>query len=149
MPPPPARRRRWSSAAATALGPRSSPRRWSRPCWTSSAARTANGRRARNHFTVGIADDVTHTSLPVDTSFHTEDAEGLRAVFYGLGSDGTVSANKTAVKIIAEGTDLFAQGYFVYDSKKSGSVTVSHLRVSRRPIRSAYLIERANFVACH
>ena len=108
-----------------------------------------NGRRARNHFTVGIADDVSHTSLPVDTAFHTEDAEGLRAVFYGLGSDGTVSANKTAVKIIGEGTDLFAQGYFVYDSKKSGSVTVSHLRVSRRPIRSAYLIERANFVACH
>ncbi len=105
--------------------------------------------RPRNHFTVGIADDVSHTSLPVDASFQTEDAEGLRAVFYGLGSDGTVSANKTAVKIIGEGTDLFAQGYFVYDSKKSGSVTVSHLRVSRRPIRSAYLIERANFVACH
>src|SRR6266536_1571599 len=107
------------------------------------------GDRPRNHFTVGIADDVSHTSLPVDGSFQTEDPDGLRAVFYGLGSDGTVSANKTAVKIIGEGTDLFAQGYFVYDSKKSGSVTVSHLRVSRRPIRSAYLIERANFVACH
>ena len=107
------------------------------------------GARPPNHFTVGIADDVSRTSLPVDASFHTEDGEGLRAVFYGLGSDGTVSANKTAVKIIGQGTDLFAQGYFEYDSKKSGSVTVSHLRVSRRPIRSAYLIERANFVACH
>jgi pyruvate-ferredoxin/flavodoxin oxidoreductase len=107
------------------------------------------GARPRNHFTVGIADDVSHTSLPVDASFHTEDGEGLRAVFYGLGSDGTVSANKTAVKIIGQGTDLFAQGYFVYDSKKSGSVTVSHLRVSRRPIRSSYLVQRANFVACH
>jgi pyruvate-ferredoxin/flavodoxin oxidoreductase len=109
----------------------------------------SDGRRPRNHFTVGIADDVSHTSLPVDTSFRTGDPEGLHAVFYGLGSDGTVSANKTAVKIIGEGTDLFAQGYFVYDSKKSGSVTVSHLRVSRQPIRSAYLIEQANFVACH
>jgi pyruvate-ferredoxin/flavodoxin oxidoreductase len=105
--------------------------------------------RPRNHFTVGIADDVSHTSLPVDGSFSTEDPGGLRAVFYGLGSDGTVSANKTAVKIIGEGTDLFAQGYFVYDSKKSGSVTVSHLRMSARPIRSTYLIDQANFVACH
>jgi pyruvate-ferredoxin/flavodoxin oxidoreductase len=105
--------------------------------------------RPRNHFTVGIADDVSHTSLAVDSSFRTEDPDGLRAVFYGLGSDGTVSANKTAVKIIGEGTDLFAQGYFVYDSKKSGSVTVSHLRMSARPIRSSYLIEQANFVACH
>jgi pyruvate-ferredoxin/flavodoxin oxidoreductase len=105
--------------------------------------------RPRNHFTVGIADDVSHTSLTVDTAFRTSDPEGLHAVFYGLGSDGTVSANKTAVKIIGEGTDLFAQGYFVYDSKKSGSVTVSHLRVSRQPIRSAYLIDQANFVACH
>ena len=105
--------------------------------------------RPRNHFTVGIADDVSHTSLPVDGSFQTEDPGGLRAVFYGLGSDGTVSANKTAVKIIGEGTDLFAQGYFEYDSKKSGSVTVSHLRMSSRPIRSTYRIEQANFVACH
>jgi pyruvate-ferredoxin/flavodoxin oxidoreductase len=107
------------------------------------------GGRPRNHFTVGIADDVSHTSLTVDSSFQTEDTGGLRAVFYGLGSDGTVSANKTAVKIIGEGTDLFAQGYFVYDSKKSGSVTVSHLRMSARPIRSSYLIDQANFVACH
>jgi pyruvate-ferredoxin/flavodoxin oxidoreductase len=103
----------------------------------------------RNHFTVGIADDVSHTSLPVDGSFQTEDPEGLRAVFYGLGSDGTVSANKTAVKIIGEDAGLFAQGYFEYDSKKSGSVTVSHLRISAHPIRSTYRIEHANFVACH
>src|SRR5215212_4817877 len=103
----------------------------------------------RNHFTVGIADDVSRTSLPVDTGFSTEDADGLRAVFFGLGSDGTVGANKTSVKIVGEGTDLFAQGYFVYDSKKSGSVTVSHLRMAPRPIRSSYLIERATFVACH
>jgi pyruvate-ferredoxin/flavodoxin oxidoreductase len=105
----------------------------------------------RNHFTVGIADDVGHTSLPVDASFSTEDPDGLRAVFFGLGSDGTVGANKTSVKIIGEGTDLFAQGYFVYDSKKSGAVTVSHLRVAPRPIRSTYLIGQgqANFVACH
>jgi pyruvate-ferredoxin/flavodoxin oxidoreductase len=103
----------------------------------------------RNHFTVGIADDVSHTSLPVDASFSTEDPDSLRAVFFGLGSDGTVGANKTSVKIVGEGTDLAAQGYFVYDSKKSGSVTVSHLRMGSRPIRSTYLIEQANFVACH
>jgi len=103
----------------------------------------------RNHFTVGIADDVSRTSLPVDGGFWTEDADGLRAVFFGLGSDGTVGANKTSVKIVGEDTDLFAQGYFVYDSKKSGSVTVSHLRMAPRPIRSSYLIEQANFVACH
>ena len=107
------------------------------------------GERPRNHFTVGIADDVSRTSLPVDTGFSTEDPEGLRAVFFGLGSDGTVGANKTSVKIVGEGTDLFAQGYFVYDSKKSGSVTVSHLRMGPRPIRSSYLIEQATFVACH
>jgi pyruvate-ferredoxin/flavodoxin oxidoreductase len=103
----------------------------------------------RNHFTVGIADDITRTSLPVDSGFSTEDPDGLRAVFFGLGSDGTVGANKTSVKIVGEGTDRYAQGYFVYDSKKSGSVTVSHLRMGPRPIRSTYLIEQANFVACH
>jgi pyruvate-ferredoxin/flavodoxin oxidoreductase len=107
--------------------------------------------RPRNHFTVGIADDVSHTSLPVDGAFATEDAEGLRAVFFGLGSDGTVGANKTSVKIIGEGTDRFAQGYFVLDSKKSGSVTVSHLRIASRPIRATYLIGpgQATFIACH
>ncbi|HET9008449.1 MAG TPA: pyruvate:ferredoxin (flavodoxin) oxidoreductase, partial [Actinomycetes bacterium] len=103
----------------------------------------------RNHFTVGIADDISRTSLPADTGFSTEDPDSLRAVFFGLGSDGTVGANKTSVKIVGEGTDLFAQGYFVYDSKKSGSVTVSHLRMGPRPIRSTYLIDQANFVACH
>ncbi|TVS07634.1 MAG: pyruvate:ferredoxin (flavodoxin) oxidoreductase [Cyanobium sp. PLM2.Bin73] len=111
-----------------------------------------------NHFTVGIDDDLTHLSLPLDESFVTErplgggDGAGageVRAVFYGLGSDGTVGANKAAIKIIGEGTDLFAQGYFVYDSKKSGSVTVSHLRFGPRPIRSTYLIQRPTFVACH
>jgi pyruvate-ferredoxin/flavodoxin oxidoreductase len=101
-----------------------------------------------NHFTVGIVDDVSQTSISYDPSFSTE-GEGVRAVFYGLGSDGTVSANKSSVKIIGEETGLHAQGYFVYDSKKAGSVTVSHLRFGPQPIRSTYLIERASFVACH
>jgi pyruvate-ferredoxin/flavodoxin oxidoreductase len=102
-------------------------------------------------FTVGIYDDVTHLSLKWDPEFTTEDPEGIRAVFYGLGSDGTVGANKNSVKIVGENTALHAQGYFVYDSKKSGSVTVSHLRFSKRPIRSSYLIgaNQANFVAAH
>jgi pyruvate-ferredoxin/flavodoxin oxidoreductase len=103
----------------------------------------------RNHFTVGIRDDVTHTSLDVDPAFSLEDPETVRAVFFGLGADGTVSANKSTIKIIGEETDRHAQGYFVYDSKKSGSVTVSHLRFGPRPIRAPYLIERATFVACH
>jgi pyruvate-ferredoxin/flavodoxin oxidoreductase len=102
-----------------------------------------------NHFTVGITDDLTHRSLPVDERFVIEDPDTVRAVFYGLGSDGTVGANKAAIKIIGEGTELFAQGYFVYDSKKSGSVTVSHLRFGPRPIRATYLIQRPSFVACH
>ena len=107
--------------------------------------------RPKNHFTVGIVDDVSHTSLEVDRSFTTEADDVVRAVFYGLGADGTVSANKASVKIIGEGTDLYAQGYFVYDSKKSGSMTTSHLRFGPRPIGSTYLIGsgRANFVACH
>jgi len=108
--------------------------------------------RPLNQFTVGIDDDLTHRSLPLDADveqgFHTDAAE-VRAVFYGLGSDGTVGANKAAIKIIGEGTDLYAQGYFVYDSKKSGSVTVSHLRFGPQPIRSTYLIQRPTFVACH
>jgi pyruvate-ferredoxin/flavodoxin oxidoreductase len=103
----------------------------------------------RRHFVVGITDDVTHRSLEVDYSFTTEDAQTVRAVFYALGSDGTVGANKNSVKIIGEDTDNFAQGYFVYDSKKSGSVTISHLRFGPNPIRSSYLISSANFVACH
>ena len=103
----------------------------------------------KNHFTVGINDDVSHTSLPVDHNFSTESDDVIRALFYGLGADGTVGANKNSIKIIGEGTGNFAQGYFVYDSKKSGSMTVSHLRFGPKPIRSTYLITRANFVACH
>ena len=104
---------------------------------------------ARNHFVVGVDDDVTHRSLTYDPSFSTEDAETVRAVFFGLGADGTVGANKNSIKIIGEDTPNYAQGYFVYDSKKSGAVTISHLRFGRKPIRSSYLISRANFVACH
>lgn len=103
----------------------------------------------KNHFTVGIVDDVTHTSIEYDASFATEPADVVRAMFYGLGADGTVSANKNSIKIIGEDTDFYAQGYFVYDSKKSGSTTTSHLRFGPRPIHSSYLIERTNFVACH
>ncbi len=103
----------------------------------------------RSHFTVGIADDVSFASLPCDDAIRTEDPETIRAVFYGVGSDGTVGANKNSIKIIGEETDLHAQGYFVYDSKKSGSTTVSHLRFGPRPIRSSYLVGRAEFVACH
>jgi len=105
--------------------------------------------RPKNHFTVGIRDDVTHTSLDFDPAFSTEDPQTVRAVFYGLGSDGTVGANKNSIKIIGEETDNYVQGYFVYDSKKAGSVTVSHLRFGPRPIRSTYLVSRATFVACH
>ncbi len=102
----------------------------------------------RNHFTVGIVDDVTHTSLDYDDEFDTDRAQ-VRAVFYGLGSDGTVGANKNTTKIVGELTGMHSQGYFVYDSKKSGSMTVSHLRFDREPISSTYLIRRAGFVACH
>src|SRR5262249_41754157 len=101
------------------------------------------------HFTVGIYDDVSNSSLPFDPEFSTEPAEVIRALFYGLGADGTVGANKNSIKIIGEDTPNFAQGYFVYDSKKSGSMTVSHLRFGPNPIRSTYLISQANFVACH
>ncbi|HEV2687465.1 MAG TPA: 2-oxoacid:acceptor oxidoreductase family protein, partial [Bryobacteraceae bacterium] len=103
----------------------------------------------RNHFVVGINDDVSHRSLGYDASFSTEDPDTVRAVFYGLGADGTVGANKNSIKIIGEETDNYAQGYFVYDSKKSGAMTISHLRFGRKPIRASYLIERASFVACH
>ena len=103
----------------------------------------------KNHFTVGILDDVTHTSLNYDAEFSTEDPRTVRGLFYGLGSDGTVGANKNSIKIIGKGTNNFAQGYFVYDSKKAGAVTVSHLRFGPDSIRSTYLINKANFVACH
>jgi pyruvate-ferredoxin/flavodoxin oxidoreductase len=103
----------------------------------------------KNHFTVGIIDDVSHTSLAVDETFEIEPPDVVRAVFYGLGADGTVGANKNSIKIIGEGTDAEVQGYFVYDSKKSGAITISHLRFGPRPIRSPYLIRQAGFVACH
>ncbi|MGC9292296.1 MAG: pyruvate:ferredoxin (flavodoxin) oxidoreductase [Acidobacteriaceae bacterium] len=103
----------------------------------------------KNHFTIGIKDDVTHSSLAYDPEFSTEDPRTVRALFYGLGSDGTVGANKNSIKIIGSQTPNYAQGYFVYDSKKSGSVTTSHLRFGPDPIRSTYLITKANFVACH
>jgi len=103
----------------------------------------------KNHFTIGINDDVTFTSLDYDPAFSTEDPKTVRALFYGLGSDGTVGANKNSIKIIGSETPNFAQGYFVYDSKKSGSMTTSHLRFGPNPIRSSYLITQASFVACH
>ncbi len=103
----------------------------------------------RPHFTVGIVDDVTGYSLQVDPEFDLEPDDVFRGLFYGLGSDGTVGANKNSIKILGEKTDRFAQGYFVYDSRKSGTVTVSHLRFSPRPIHSEYLVRRAGFVACH
>src|SRR6266581_3454843 len=105
----------------------------------------------KNHFTVGINDDVTHLSLDYDSSFSIESEETVQCVFWGLGSDGTVGANKNSIKIIGEETDNYAQGYFVYDSKKSGSITISHLRFGPHPIHAPYLIgnNQANFVACH
>jgi len=103
----------------------------------------------KNHFTIGISDDVSHSSLDYDPAFSTEDPKTVRALFYGLGSDGTVGANKNSIKIIGDQTSNYAQGYFVYDSKKSGSMTTSHLRFGPSPIRSTYLITRASFVACH
>ena len=105
--------------------------------------------RPKQHFTVGIHDDVTQLSLPLEGEVLARPTGEVQAMFFGLGSDGTVGANKSSVKIIGESTDLWAQGYFVYDSKKSGSVTVSHLRFGPEPIRSTYLIEQADFVACH
>ncbi|MEI8280239.1 MAG: pyruvate:ferredoxin (flavodoxin) oxidoreductase [Bacteroidota bacterium] len=103
----------------------------------------------KKHFTIGIDDDVTHLSLDYDKTFSLDSQHLFRGLFYGLGADGTVSANKNSIKIIGETTDNYVQGYFVYDSKKSGSLTVSHLRFGKNPIRSSYLINSANFVACH
>lgn len=105
--------------------------------------------KPKNHFTIGINDDLSHTSLSYDPDFSTEPEQVVRAVFYGLGSDGTVGANKNSIKIIGEDTENYAQGYFVYDSKKSGSVTVSHLRFGPDLIRSTYLVNKANFVGVH
>ena len=103
----------------------------------------------KQHFTIGIHDDVTNTSLDFDASWHIESQDVTRALFFGMGSDGTVGANKNSIKIIGENTDLHCQGYFVYDSKKSGSRTISHLRFGPRPIQAPYLIQSANFIACH
>jgi pyruvate-ferredoxin/flavodoxin oxidoreductase len=105
--------------------------------------------KPKNHFTIGINDDVSHTSLAYDNDFITESKDVVRALFYGLGADGTVGANKNSIKIIGELPGKYAQGYFVYDSKKSGSQTVSHLRFGPNPIRSTYLVQSANFIACH
>jgi len=103
----------------------------------------------KNHFTVGITDDVSHTNLEFDPDFDIESPETTRCVFWGLGADGTVGANKNSIKIIGEETENFAQGYFVYDSKKSGGITISHLRFGPKPIRAPYLVTHAQFVACH
>jgi len=103
----------------------------------------------KNHFTVGINDDVTNTSLNIDEFVNACPDGNTRCKFYGLGSDGTVGANKNSITIIGEQTDLYAQGYFVYDSKKSGGITISHLRFGKQPIKSTYLIDQADFVACH
>jgi len=105
--------------------------------------------KPKNHFSCGIVDDVTHNSLHWDESYDSETEGTVRALFYGLGSDGTVGANKNSIKIIGEETENYAQGYFVYDSKKAGSMTVSHLRFGKKPIRSTYLVTKANFIACH
>ncbi|HPH85754.1 MAG TPA: pyruvate:ferredoxin (flavodoxin) oxidoreductase [Ferruginibacter sp.] len=103
----------------------------------------------KNHFTIGINDDVTHTSLPYDEGYSLNESTWTQALFFGLGADGTVGANKNSIKIIGENTDLYAQGYFVYDSKKSGARTVSHLRFGKDPIKAPYLITKADFIACH
>lgn len=119
------------------------------PAMAAGVYRELTKKSPKPHFTIGIVDDVTHLSLEWDADEFAEASDVHRAVFYGLGSDGTVGANKNSVKIVGEHTDLFAQGYYVYDSKKAGAVTVSHLRFSPHPIRSSYLIRQANFVACH
>ncbi len=107
------------------------------------------GKNPKNHFTVGIKDDVTFTSLRVDEEIDTSPPGTIRCKFWGLGADGTVGANKNSIKIIGENTDLYAQGYFAYDAKKSGGITISHLRFSPHPIKSPYLVTKADFIACH
>ena len=119
------------------------------PAMVKSVFDELNQTNPRRHFTVGIIDDVTYLSLNWDPSFRTKSDDVSTSLFYGLGADGTVGANKNSIKIIGQETEQFVQGYFVYDSKKSGAITVSHLRSSPREIRSAYLIDRAGFVACH
>ncbi|HRN25940.1 MAG: pyruvate:ferredoxin (flavodoxin) oxidoreductase [Ignavibacteriaceae bacterium] len=119
------------------------------PAMVKSVYDNLSNEKPKAHFTVGIIEDVTHSSLDFDATFSVEAPETFRGKFYGLGADGTVGANKNSIKIIGEGTDYFAQGYFVYDSKKSGSTTVSHLRFGPKEIKSTYLINKPRFVACH
>ena len=119
------------------------------PAMVKSVFTELNEQKPKNHFSVGIVDDVTFNSLDFDSAFNTESNDQVRAMFWGLGADGTVSANKNSIKIIGEETPNYAQGYFVYDSKKSGAMTVSHLRFGATPIKSTYLIQRANFIAVH
>ncbi len=119
------------------------------PAMVMSIFRELTAEKPRRHFSIGIDDDVTHQSLSYDKSFSLEKQHLFRGLFFGLGADGTVSANKNSIKIIGDTTDNYVQGYFVYDSKKSGSLTVSHLRFGKAPIQSTYLINSANFVACH
>lgn len=119
------------------------------PAMVKAVFRELKKEHPKNHFTIGIDDDVTHTSLEYDKTFHLEEQHQFRGLFFGLGADGTVSANKNSIKIIGDKTNDHVQGYFVYDSKKSGSLTVSHLRFGKNPIQSTYLVQSANFVACH
>jgi pyruvate-ferredoxin/flavodoxin oxidoreductase len=119
------------------------------PAMVKAVFREMKKEKPKNHFTVGIDDDVSHTSLEYDKTFNLETQHLFRGLFFGLGADGTVSANKNSIKIIGEKTDDHIQGYFVYDSKKSGSLTVSHLRFGEKPIIQLILIQSANFVACH
>ena len=119
------------------------------PAMVKSIFDEAQKDRPKNHFTVGINDDVSHSSLPMDADLDLETDDVFRALFYGLGADGTVGANKNTIKIIGEETPNYAQAYFVYDSKKSGAMTVSHLRFGPKPIKSPYLIQNAHFVGCH
>jgi pyruvate-ferredoxin/flavodoxin oxidoreductase len=119
------------------------------PAMVKSVYDNLSNEKPKAHFTVGIIEDVTHSSLEFDATFSVESPETFRGKFYGLGADGTVGANKNSIKIIGEGTDYFAQGYFVYDSKKSGSTTVSHLRFGPKELKSTYLINKAKFIACH
>ncbi|GBD86312.1 pyruvate-flavodoxin oxidoreductase [bacterium BMS3Abin03] len=119
------------------------------PAMVKAVYENLNEDKPKAHFTIGIIDDVTNSSLDFDPDFSIEKEETFRGMFYGLGADGTVGANKNSIKIIGEGTDNHAQGYFVYDSKKSGSITISHLRFGPKEIKSTYLISKANFIACH
>ncbi len=119
------------------------------PCMVKAVFDNLSNAKPKNGFTVGIVDDVTNTSLETDAGFEAENPENFRCMFWGLGSDGTVGANKNSIKIIGELTDYNVQGFFVYDSKKAGSRTISHLRFGKGKITSTYLIQKANFIACH